>query len=71
MEISDDYVDKLRAVFDLCDTKKQNFISVQHFIELAKEHFGAVEDGLEVCIKLFVDYIKFKTGFWYNLRPII
>ncbi|KAI0228380.1 Rab11 family-interacting protein 4A [Lamellibrachia satsuma] len=46
MEISDEYVDKLRAVFDLCDTKKQNFISVQHFIELAKEHFGAVQDGV-------------------------
>ena len=70
MEISDDYVDKLRAVFDLCDTKKQNFISVQHFIELAKEHFGAVEDGLEVCIKL-VDYIKLKTGFGYNLKAFV
>lgn len=52
MEISDEYVDKLRAVFDLCDTKKQNFISVQHFIELAKEHFGAVQDGVALEVRV-------------------
>ena len=53
MEISDDSVDRLRAVFDLCDTKNRNFISVQHFTELAKEHFGAGDgSGLEVGLQV-------------------
>ena len=41
-----DYEDRLRAVFDVCDDRKEGFISVDHFVNLAKEHFGA--DGGEV-----------------------
>ena len=53
MEISDESGDRLRAVFDLCDTKNRNFISVQHFTELAKEHFGAGDgSGLEVGLQV-------------------
>ena len=43
MEISEDYIERLRAVFDLCDIAQQGYISVEHFQELAKEHFGATE----------------------------
>lgn len=49
MDMTEDYVDRLRPVFDLCDTEKQGYISVQHFMSLAKEHFGAEQDGEEVC----------------------
>ena len=48
MEFTGDYVDRLRAVFDLCDIAQQGYISVQHFQDLAKEHFGAGESGEEV-----------------------
>ena len=50
METSDNHMEKLRAVFDLCDVQKQGFISVNHFRELATEHFGAGggDAGLEV-----------------------
>ena len=41
MDQSCDYIIKLRKVFDICDQKKQGYISVQHFADLAKEHFGA------------------------------
>ena len=54
MEFSGDYVDRLRAVFDLCDIAQQGYISVQHFQELAKEHFGAGESGEEVINSLSV-----------------
>ncbi len=33
--------DRLRAVFDLCDSERKGYITVDHFIDLAKEHFGA------------------------------
>ena len=48
MDITEDYTDRLRPVFDLCDSEKQGCISVGHFISLAKEHFGANEEGEEV-----------------------
>ena len=48
MDISGDYMERLRAVFDLCDVDKQGFISVAHFVELAREHFGADDEEQEV-----------------------
>ena len=40
----EDYVERLRAVFDLCDVQKQGFITVGHFVDLAKEHFGGADE---------------------------
>lgn len=35
------YVEKLRTVFDLCDANKEGYITVEHFKNLVKDHFGA------------------------------
>ena len=48
MEDTDNYVERLRAVFDLCDSEKKGYITVAHFVDLALEHFEA--DSKEVCI---------------------
>ena len=41
MEVTEEYLDKLHAVFDLFDKNNKGFITVEHFVELAREHFGA------------------------------
>ena len=41
--------EKLKDVFDLCDVDGKGYISVDHFIQLAKDHFGIDEDGEKVC----------------------
>ena len=50
MDMPEHYEDKLRDVFQLCDSEKKGYISVQHFVSLAKEHFGAEGQGEEVCV---------------------
>lgn len=46
MELPQEYAERLRTIFDLCDEDKDGYIDVLHFKGLAKDHFGA--DGLEV-----------------------
>ena len=41
MEDTEQYLDKFHAVFDLFDTEKRGYITVDHFVEVAREHFGA------------------------------
>ncbi|CAH1794886.1 unnamed protein product [Owenia fusiformis] len=48
MEITDEYVDQLRTVFNVCDVEKKGFISVDHFVNLASEHFGDSEGNQEI-----------------------
>ena len=48
--MSESYTEKFRDVFDLCDTEQKGYISVQHFIDLAKENFGADDQGEEVGV---------------------
>jgi len=36
MELSE----RLREVFDVCDTEKCGLISVSHLVDLAREHFA-------------------------------
>lgn len=36
-----DFTDRLRDVFDLCDSEGRGYISVDYLIDLAKEHFGS------------------------------
>lgn len=55
MEDIEDYVEKLRAVFDICDTEKKGYISVDHFVNLALEHFEA--ERREVCVDLLPVFI--------------
>lgn len=47
METGDvlDPTDRLRDVFDLCDVDRKGFITVDHFIELAKSHFTTDDDA--------------------------
>ena len=41
MDDNPDNAEKFRAIFDLCDEDKDGYIDVDHFTELAKDHFGA------------------------------
>lgn len=41
MEDPYESADKLKAIFDLCDEDKDGYIDVDHFKDLAKDHFGA------------------------------
>ena len=50
MEDTDGSVERFRAIFDLCDTDKDGYIDVDHFKELAKDHFGAEGLDLEVSV---------------------
>lgn len=53
METGDgDPTDQLRGVFDLCDVDRKGFITVDHFIELAKAHFttdDAASQQVSLC----------------------
>ena len=51
MENPQDNVDRFRAIFDLCDEDKDGYIDVDHFKELAKDHFGAEGLDLEVRVR--------------------
>ena len=48
MEDTEEYLEKLRAVFEVFDTEQRGFITVDHFVDLAREHFGAEETQSEV-----------------------
>jgi len=53
MDSADDYTRRLRDVFDLCDVDKRGYISIDHFVQLANEHFGTSgwdADNQEVCL---------------------
>jgi len=69
MDVADDYTRRLRDVFDLCDIDKRGYISIDHFVQLANEHFGTSgwdTENQEVCLLLcnsfsgyiFVFYMK-------------
>ena len=55
MENPQDDVDRFRAIFDLCDEDKDGYIDVDHFKELAKDHFGA--EGLDLEVRPLVDNV--------------
>ncbi|OWF45665.1 Rab11 family-interacting protein 3 [Mizuhopecten yessoensis] len=46
---------KLQSVFDVCDVQKEGYITVDHFKNLAKEHFGADSDENVVGIVQILD----------------
>ncbi|CAG2248227.1 RAB11FIP3_4 [Mytilus edulis] len=46
--MEEDVRDKLRDIFDVCDEDKEGFITIDHFKNLAKEHFGTESDGQEI-----------------------
>jgi len=59
MDAADDYTRRLRDVFDLCDKDKIGYISIDHFVQLADQHYGASgwdTDNQEVCLTLIIDY---------------
>ena len=49
MEDTEEYLEKLRAVFEVFDTERRGFITVDHFVDLAREHFGAEETQSQVA----------------------
>jgi len=36
-----DFTEKIKSVFDVCDTEGSGYITVDHLKDLAKDHFGA------------------------------
>lgn len=42
--MEEDVLEKLRTVFNVCDERNEGYISVEHFKDLAKEHFGQFGD---------------------------
>ncbi|KAL8573600.1 hypothetical protein ACOMHN_007153 [Nucella lapillus] len=48
MDESLDIADQYRAIFDLCDDRKDGFIDVNHFKELVKAHSGTEGFNLEI-----------------------
>jgi Ca2+-binding EF-hand superfamily protein len=47
MDAAEEYARRIRDVFDLFDSDKRGFITVERFAEVAREHFGAgnADDG--------------------------
>jgi len=53
MDSTDDYTRRLKDVFDVCDIDKRGYISIDHFVQLANQHFGTSgwdSDNQEVCL---------------------
>ena len=48
--MSADNTEKLKDVFDLCDVENKGFITVEHFVSLAKDNFGVDAGGEQVRI---------------------
>ena len=59
MEDTEEYLEKLRAVFEVFDTEKKGFISVERFVQLAGEHFGAEETQSQVGSHSRLRYVCF------------
>lgn len=53
INMEEDVLEKLRTVFNVCDERNEGYISVEHFKDLAKEHFGQFGDD-EVRRVLYV-----------------
>lgn len=54
--MEEDVRDKLRDIFDVCDEDKEGFITIDHFKNLAKEHFGTESDGQVSCDRCRLDH---------------
>nr|XP_011454116.2 rab11 family-interacting protein 4A isoform X4 [Crassostrea gigas] len=46
--MEEDVLEKLRTVFNVCDERNEGYISVEHFKDLAKEHFGQFGDDEKI-----------------------
>lgn len=44
INMEEDVLEKLRTVFNVCDERNEGYITVDHFKDLAKEHFGQFGD---------------------------
>lgn len=43
--MEEDVRDKIREIFNVCDENQEGFITIDHFKNLAKEHFGTETEG--------------------------
>lgn len=48
INMEEDVLEKLRTVFNVCDERNEGYISVEHFKDLAKEHFGQFGDDEKI-----------------------
>ena len=68
MDAEDDYARRLRDVFDLCDVDKSDLISIDHFVQLANEHFGTSgwdTDNQEVCLFFAITVLSANADFYW------
>jgi len=69
MAAADEYTQRLRDVFDLCDIDKRGYISIDHFVQLANEHFGTSgwdTENQEVCLFLLCSFFLY----FFTWKPI-
>lgn len=48
INMEEDVLEKLRTVFNVCDERNEGYITVDHFKDLAKEHFGQFGDDEKI-----------------------
>ena len=72
---SSDYFNKLKTVFEVCDEKNDGYITIEHFENLIREHFGGGES--EVNKSLIISFFTAKSlalwpismfGSWTNQK---
>ena len=44
-----DFSERIKSVFDVCDSDGTGYITVDHLKELARDHFGADNEEVKSC----------------------
>lgn len=57
--MEEDVLERLKSVFDVCDERKEGYITVGHFKDLAKEHFGQFGDDEVIIVFCLVFFLLF------------
>lgn len=54
---SSEYFNKLKSVFEVCDEKNDGYITIEHFENLIREHFGGGESEVNKFLDNFFLFI--------------
>ncbi|XP_042220010.1 rab11 family-interacting protein 3-like isoform X6 [Homarus americanus] len=50
MAVSEEFVNQLRQVFEVCDVENRGTISIAHLLQLAGEHFGSSQNSVTSAV---------------------
>ncbi|XP_069939033.1 rab11 family-interacting protein 4B isoform X6 [Cherax quadricarinatus] len=50
MAVSEEFVNQLRQVFEVCDVENRGTISITHLLQLAGEHFGSSQNSVTSAV---------------------